>query len=144
MLAPGTLTGGAPRIGGSSSLCRGTGQAAHGHPKFSIERAPRMRFLPYCILLGLVGLPRVPPERQDQAPLGLFLPVAIPWKAGPASLRPGTRMAILEGDPTRDGMFTMRLMLPDGFEVRPHWHRQVEHVTILSGVLHFGVGETVD
>jgi hypothetical protein len=39
--------------------------------------------------------------------MGLFLPDAVPWKAGPTSLRPGTRMAILEGDPSRDGMFTV-------------------------------------
>jgi Domain of unknown function (DUF4437) len=76
--------------------------------------------------------------------MGLFLPNAVPWKAGPASLQPGTRMAILEGDPTRTGMFTMRLMLPDGFKVRPHWHSQIEHVTIISGVLHFGTGEKFD
>jgi hypothetical protein len=81
---------------------------------------------------------------QTQGRMGLFLPPDVPWIAGPASLRSGAKMAVLEGDPTREGVFTMRLWLPNGFEVRPHWHSQVEHVTVLSGVLHFGVGETFD
>jgi hypothetical protein len=76
--------------------------------------------------------------------MGLFLPGNIRWTAGPASLRPGAQAAVLEGDPTREGVFTMRLRLPPGFEVRPHWHSQVEHVTVLAGVLHFGMGEKFD
>ena len=53
-------------------------------------------------------------------------------------------MVVLEGDPAREGVFTMRLRLPDGFEVRPHWHTQVEHVTVISGTLYLGVGERYD
>jgi hypothetical protein len=81
---------------------------------------------------------------QGQGQIGLFLPADIPWTAGPASLRPGAKVAVLEGDPTHDGVFTIRLWLPNGFEVAPHWHTQVEHVTVVSGVLHFGVGEKFD
>jgi len=74
----------------------------------------------------------------------LFPPAAIHWKQGPTALRPGAQMVVLEGDPTRAGVFTMRLRLPDGFEVAPHWHTQIEHVTVISGVLHFGMGERFD
>ena len=81
---------------------------------------------------------------RGQAQIGLFLPADVPWTAGPASLRPGAEVAVLEGDPTRDGVFTIRLRLPNGFEVAPHWHTQVEHVTVVSGVLHFGMGEKFD
>jgi hypothetical protein len=81
---------------------------------------------------------------QGQGQMGLFLPADIPWTVGPASLRPGAKVAVLEGDPTRDGVFTIRLSLPNGFQVAPHWHTQVEHVTIVSGVLHFGMGEKFD
>ena len=76
--------------------------------------------------------------------IGFFPPTAIQWKEGPASLRKGAEMAVLEGDPTREGVFTMRLRLPDGFEVAPHWHTQVEHATVISGLLHFGFGERFD
>jgi quercetin dioxygenase-like cupin family protein len=102
------------------------------------------------ILLGataLAGSSRPAAEAgvaQSQDRIGLFLPAGIPWTAGPASLRAGARVAVLEGDPTREGVFTMRLWLPNGFEVAPHSHTQVEHVTVVSGVLHFGMGEKFD
>ncbi len=38
----------------------------------------------------------------------------------------------------------MRLRFPEGFEVSPHWHTQIEHVTVLAGTLHFGMGEKFD
>jgi hypothetical protein len=109
-----------------------------------------MRVLPYTILFGIAASAASGPPhnaaatRPVQEPMGLFLPRDVPWKAGPATLRPGAKVAVLEGDPTRDGFFTMRLSLPNDFEVRPHWHSQVEHVTVLSGVLHFGMGEKFD
>jgi hypothetical protein len=53
-------------------------------------------------------------------------------------------MAVLEGDPAKEGMFTMRLKMPDGFVVAPHYHSQIEHVTVISGTLHFGMGEKFD
>ncbi|MBV8856253.1 MAG: cupin domain-containing protein [Acidobacteria bacterium] len=76
--------------------------------------------------------------------MGLFTPAEVKWGPGPASLQKGARMVVLEGDPTKEGQFTMRLWLPDGFVVAPHWHTQVEHVTIISGVLNFGMGEKFD
>ena len=80
----------------------------------------------------------------QSAPMGLTMAGEVQWTAGPASLRPGAKMAILEGDPAKEGFFTMRLWFPDGFEVAPHWHSQIEHVTVLSGTLNFGMGEKFD
>jgi quercetin dioxygenase-like cupin family protein len=51
---------------------------------------------------------------------------------------------VLEGDPTKEGLFTMRLQFPDGFEVKPHWHPAVEHVTVLAGTLNLGMGDAFD
>ena len=39
-------------------------------------------------------------------------------------------MAVLEGDPTKEGFFTMRLWFPDGFKVQPHWHPQVGRMSL--------------
>ncbi|MBV9928547.1 MAG: cupin domain-containing protein [Acidobacteria bacterium] len=83
-------------------------------------------------------------DAQAQDKMGLFRPAEVKWEQGPASLQKGARMVVLEGDPSREGMFTMRLWLPDGFVVAPHWHTQVEHVTVISGVLNFGMGEKFD
>src|SRR6267154_3838398 len=77
---------------------------------------------------------------QAKGQMGLFTPSEIQRKEGPASLKKGAKMIVMEGDPSKEGMFTMRLWFPDGFEVAPHWHTQVEHVTIISGTLNFGMG----
>ncbi|MEX0885343.1 MAG: cupin domain-containing protein [Phycisphaeraceae bacterium] len=68
----------------------------------------------------------------------------IPWQAGPASFEEGAEMAVLEGDPAEEGMFTMRLRVPSGFVIAPHWHPNYERVSVLSGTFHLGHGDTVD
>ena len=65
----------------------------------------------------------------------------ITWKDGPPSLPPGAKFAVLEGDPAKDGFFTMRLRLPDGYKIPPHTHPKVEHVTVVSGTFNFGMGD---
>jgi len=79
-----------------------------------------------------------------QGPMTLFPPADVQWKDGPPSLPKGVRMAILEGDPTQPGPFTIRFRFPDGFKVGPHWHTQTEHATVISGVLHLGMGDHFD
>ncbi|CAN5639813.1 cupin domain-containing protein [soil metagenome] len=68
----------------------------------------------------------------------------IEWRPGPGSLAAGARMSLLEGDPTAPGVFTMRIHLPDGFRIAPHWHPKPERVTVLSGTFLLGAGETMD
>jgi len=53
-------------------------------------------------------------------------------------------MAILEGDPAKEGFFTMRLKLPDGYRVLPHWHPRTERLTIIQGIVNLGTGERFD
>jgi len=64
------------------------------------------------------------------------------WIAGPAALPPGAQMIVLEGDPTTAGLFTIRLKLPNNYAIQPHYHGAWEHLTIISGVLHLGMGDT--
>src|SRR5262245_14308487 len=73
--------------------------------------------------------------------MGLYPAAEIKWHEGPPSLAQGAQMAELEGHPGVEGIFTMRLKMPDGFVVNPHYHSQIEHVTVISGTLHFGMGE---
>jgi quercetin dioxygenase-like cupin family protein len=75
----------------------------------------------------------------------ILVPAAeIAWRAGPGSLAAGAEFAVLEGDPSQEGVFTMRIRMPDGFHIAPHSHPNVERVTVLSGVFNLGTGETVD
>jgi len=75
---------------------------------------------------------------------GFFSAGDIKWVDGPASLPAGAKVAMLEGNPTQEGPFTMRLQLPDGFSIPPHWHPAVEHVTVISGTFNLGMGEQFD
>jgi quercetin dioxygenase-like cupin family protein len=75
---------------------------------------------------------------------GFFSSADIKWVDGPASLPAGAKVAMLEGNPTQEGPFTMRLQLPDGFQIQPHWHPAVEHVTVISGTFNLGMGEKFD
>lgn len=68
----------------------------------------------------------------------------IDWRDGPGSLEPGARFAVLEGDPSAEGVFTLRIRMPDGYRISPHWHPNVERVTVLSGTFRLGSGETFD
>jgi len=71
-------------------------------------------------------------------------PETIQWRAGPPSMLPGAQMAILEGDSSKGGFFTMRLKVPDGYRVMPHWHPQTERLTIIKGIVHLGAGDRYD
>lgn len=56
-------------------------------------------------------------------------------------LPPGAKLAVLEGNPTKSGAYTMRLLMPDGYRIPPHFHAGAEHVTVVSGALMVGMGE---
>ena len=81
---------------------------------------------------------------SKNAEMSLYPAAEIQWKDGPASLPAGARVAVLEGDPNKEGFFTMRLFFPDGFKVQPHWHPRIEHVTVIKGALNIGMGEKFD
>jgi hypothetical protein len=61
-----------------------------------------------------------------------------------ASMAPGARFALIEGDLSRAEPFTFRLELPAGYILAPHVHPAYERVTVLSGTFHFGHGRTFD
>ena len=70
--------------------------------------------------------------------------VDIKWAPGPPSLPRGAKVAVLQGDPAAPGPFTMRVKIPAGYKVRPHFHPIDEKVTVLSGDFHMAVGDTWD
>ena len=64
------------------------------------------------------------------------------WKPAPPAMPKGARIAVLEGDIRERGLFTIRLELPKGAVIKPHTHPRPERVTILSGRVTVGFGET--
>jgi quercetin dioxygenase-like cupin family protein len=74
----------------------------------------------------------------------LLMPDQITWKSAPPSLPAGARVAVLEGDPKEAGPFTMRVNLPDGYKLPPHYHPAAERVTIIKGTFQLGMGDKFD
>lgn len=72
----------------------------------------------------------------------VLLPPGVQWGPGPASLPAGARAAVIEGDPTKEGLFTMRVWLPNDYRIPPHSHTAFEHITVITGVFHVGMGNT--
>ncbi|HZA38239.1 MAG TPA: cupin domain-containing protein [Candidatus Baltobacteraceae bacterium] len=87
---------------------------------------------------------RLSAEDTQSADMRLYPPTTIEWKEGPASLPPGAKMALLEGDPTKEGPFVMRLQFPDGYHVPAHTHPKTERVTIISGTGYLAARDTLD
>lgn len=79
---------------------------------------------------------------QAQAPMNN---ADIKWApAAAAGFPAGGEMAVLSGDPTKQGLFTVRLRMPPGYTVAPHWHPTDELVTVVEGNLSLGMGDAVD
>ena len=97
------------------------------------------RIVPVVLMLtALVALP----VRADEHAHTVALPDTLKW-AEPAPL-PGALLAVVQGDPSKEGLFVYRLKVPAGYKVPPHLHKASENVTVLSGVFFVGAGEKFD
>ena len=66
------------------------------------------------------------------------------WGPAPPVLPAGAQFVVLAGDPAGKGLVTVRMKLPAGYVIPPHWHPTDEHVTVISGSLALGMGDKVD
>ena len=103
--------------------------------------------LPVLILTLAIGVVAIaaetkPASAEKVGDHGLFTPGDVKWLEGPPSLPSGAKLAVLEGDPGKEGPFTIRLKVPDGYKIPPHWHSKTEHVTVISGTFNLAFGET--
>jgi len=62
----------------------------------------------------------------------------------PAVYAPGAQIAVVKGDPSKEGMYVVRLKVPAGFTIAAHSHPNDENVTVLSGSFNIGTGEKLD
>jgi quercetin dioxygenase-like cupin family protein len=74
----------------------------------------------------------------------MIAPGDLKWNDGPPALPAGAKIAVVSGDRSKEGLFTIRLQFPAGFKVPPHTHPVAEHVTVISGTLNLGSGRKFD
>src|SRR3954471_3729251 len=65
------------------------------------------------------------------------------WSVPPL-LPPGALIAVVSGDPTTAGKFTLLVSMPNGYRIPPHSHPSYEHVEVKEGALLVGVGDRLD
>jgi quercetin dioxygenase-like cupin family protein len=100
----------------------------------------------FVILIALLCPCAVAPAQPHakDADLAVRTPESMNWMDAPPSLPPGAKIAVLEGDPGKEGPFVFRAKLPDGYRIPPHTHPKTERITVLAGTFHVGMGEKFD
>lgn len=82
---------------------------------------------------------------QSGTPQNVFTPDQVKWGPVPPFIAAGAQLAVLEGDPTASsGDFTVRLKMPAGYKIAPHWHPKRENVTVIAGNFKVGMGDKFD
>ena len=61
-----------------------------------------------------------------------------------AGLPAGAQMAVLSGNPGKEGMFKIQIKMPANYAVPPHHHPTDEVVRVRSGTLNYGMGDKMD
>ena len=74
----------------------------------------------------------------------MFSGADLKWGDAPPSLPAGAKLAVLSGDPGKEGMFAIRLQMPAGYKIPAHTHPTDEIVTVISGTCSFGMGPKYD
>lgn len=82
-------------------------------------------------------------QRADEVDFESVLTEDIDWQPFP-SFPPLARLAVVVGDPTKPGMYTIRVKLPAGVKLMPHRHPEDRVYTVISGVFYIGRGEQFD
>lgn len=65
------------------------------------------------------------------------------WSA-PAAYARGAQLAVVRGDPTKQGMYIVRLKVPAGYKIAAHNHPNDENVTVLFGSFNIETGDKLD
>jgi anti-sigma factor ChrR (cupin superfamily) len=68
----------------------------------------------------------------------------IKWGPAPNVFPAGAQIAVVSGDPSKDGLYIVRLKMPANYQIPAHSHPTTEYVTVLSGDFHIGMGDKLD
>lgn len=83
------------------------------------------------------------PPLPSGAPFIAVLPENLDWKPFPA-FPPSARLAVVLGEPSHAGLYTIRVKVPRGVRLMPHRHPEDRIYTVLEGVFYIGQGDQFD
>jgi quercetin dioxygenase-like cupin family protein len=93
------------------------------------------------VVAVLIATSGVWPLSAADAPHGMYTPDAIKWGDAPPTVPKGAKLAVLYGDPNKEGLFVVRIKLPANYKIPAHSHPTDEIVTVLSGNFMVGMGD---
>lgn len=94
-----------------------------------------------CTLGLLLGISlSVAAQSASPLPRVQVTPDQLQWTRNPN----GIEQVVIVGDPTKAGIYTMRLNFPKGLKVQPHMHPDPRVAVVLSGTMYFAFGESFD
>lgn len=76
---------------------------------------------------------------RDEAGFVRIAPEEIEWKELPGY--GGLKYAVIEGDPSKEGIYVVRVKFPPGLMTRPHYHPEDRHAIVISGTWYTGTGD---
>ena len=85
----------------------------------------------------------VRPHQRGQDVFKTVLSEDIDWKPFP-SFPPAVRLAVVVGQPSEPGPYTIRVKAPHGSKLMPHKHPEDRVYTVISGVFYIGLGDEFD
>jgi hypothetical protein len=92
--------------------------------------------------LGVLSLAAGSDNRATAKPEAVTIAATeVKWGPAPPTLPAGAQLAVMHGDPGKKGAFAVRLKMPDGYKIPPHWHTNDEELTILSGTFLLSMGD---
>jgi len=94
----------------------------------------------YALILAFALLAGAP-SLADNMPLNAD---GIKWGPAPSVFPKGAQIAVLSGDPFKEGLYVVRLKMPAHYKIPAHNHPTSEYVTIVSGKFHIGMGDKLD
>jgi quercetin dioxygenase-like cupin family protein len=86
---------------------------------------------------------RVRPHQPGQDVFRSILCEEIDWKPF-AAFPPSVRLAVMVGQPSKPGPYTIRVKVPHGVKLLPHRHPEDRVYTVVSGVFYIGLGDQFD
>jgi quercetin dioxygenase-like cupin family protein len=95
-----------------------------------------------AVLAAFVG---VAASQNAQSPTHIMMsPAELKWGDPPPVFEKGATFSVVSGDPGQPGIYVVRLKMPAGYKIAPHWHPTDEHVTVISGEFALGMGDKID
>ena len=85
----------------------------------------------------------VQPHQLGQEVFKTILSEDVDWKPFPA-FPPSVRLAVVVGQPSEPGPYTIRVKVPHGEKLMPHKHPEDRVYTVISGVFYIGLGDEFD